>query len=205
MANGSPGAPALDPSLVAEALRRVDAGQHRDDVARDLTAEGRQISVATIRRAQAAQKAAPAAPKATRARKPAPRRQAAMAKASTRAAAPPAPPEPIALMADTLDELRAALAQTKGQLQALAGKQGYAATGNLFDKLLKTMAAVERERRRPGEDLSAVMAKGAAAVAKIRQGAATVSAREADTGCCARCGGKLTEEQRDARRGKAAA
>jgi hypothetical protein len=195
------GRPPTDPKLVAEALRRVDAGMHRDDVAAQLAVEGRPISVATIRRAQASRKPSKA-PKAPRV---APRRKKPLAP-------PPRPavvaPAPIPLLPDALEELTAALELTKGQLAAAAGRHGYGQIGNLFDKLLKTKAAIEAQRARPGADLAALLAKGPLAVAKIRQGRAMLARQEIDSGCCAACGGgpggKLTDEQLTERRTRAA-
>lgn len=190
--------PPTDPTIVAEALRRVAGGQHRDDVARDLTAEGRDISSRTIRRAQAAAKP-PAPPVPPPLPKPAkPPRPAT--KAARRLPAPaakplPPPPAPVALLPDVLDELRGFLALTKGQLEAAAGRQGYAAIGQLADKLAARIAAIEVARRPAGGEGAAILARGPAALAKIRAGRGILAARELASGDCAACGGKLSEEQ----------
>lgn len=167
--------PRLPEELVEEALRRVEAGQHRDDVAAALTAEGRRISSASIRLAQRLAKRTPAPRKAPSRRPPPP------------LPAPGAPPP----ILDALAEIDALIASTKGHQAALVGKQGYSGAGTLLVSLIKLRAAIERERSKPGADLAALLAKGPAAVQKIKQGAAVLAAREAESGVCARCGGKL--------------
>lgn len=163
----------LTHELVEEALRRVDAGEHRADVAADLTAQGRPISARAIRRAQDARKRAPVLPK----RPP----------GAKRAFAPPPSLPPL----DALAEIEALIASTKGHQSALVGKQGYSGAGTLLVSLIKLRAAIERERAKPDADVSALLAKGPQAIAKIRAGAMVIEARERATGQCARCGGKL--------------
>jgi hypothetical protein len=180
------GRPPADPAIVAEALRRVAAGAHRDDVAAEMTTEGKTISVATIRRAQAAAGVAPprAAPKAKR--REAPR---AARRKPAKVGRLPAAPKPIPLLPDALDELTQALEQTKGHLDALVGKQGFSAAGNLLRQLLVTKAAIERERRPVGSEAAQLLARGAAGVRKILDGVEVIEARERETGVCARCAG----------------
>jgi hypothetical protein len=108
---------------------------------------------------------------------------------------PVVPTLPAATVSDPLAEIDAMVALTKDQIFALVGKQGYAAAGNLFDKLLKTRAAIERERAKPGQELGAILAKGSQALAKIRAGRATVEAAEARSRCCARCGAPLVAKE----------
>jgi hypothetical protein len=173
----SRGRPPTPRETVEEALRRIDAGQHRNDVAVELTTEGRPISVATIRRAEDArkEKAQPRSPE------PEP------------LAPPPSPPPvpPVPPVLDAVTEIDALISSTKGHQSALVGKQGYSGAGTLLVSLIKLRAAIERERSKPGAELSSLLAKGPAAVAKIRQGAAVIAAREAETGLCARCGAKI--------------
>ena len=94
----------------------------------------------------------------------------------------------MALLPDLLAELTAGIEQVKGAWIELAGKQGFAAAGNLYDKLIKTRAAIEAARKPEGSEAAQILARGAGAVAKIKAGVEVLEAREASSGRCARCG-----------------
>ena len=87
------------------------------------------------------------------------------------------------------------LANTKGHQQALLGKQGYSASGTLLVSLLKLKSAIERERAKPADDASALLAKGPVAIAKIKAGAETLRRQETASGKCCRCGAALPAER----------
>jgi len=160
------------------------------------------VSVQGLYDAQRRRDGAPGGPKPAKRAKGSKR-----ASAGHRRSAPPArrgPPKRIAPAGDILAELTDLLALSKGQLMDLVGTKGYATVGALVDKIAARINAIQLSRRDAGGEGAAILARGAQAVAKIRQGRATLLAREVDTGCCAACGGQLGEEQLAERKARAA-
>lgn len=117
--------------------------------------------------------------------------QAAPAVRAVPAEAPAAPGAPL----DVRLELLELLGWTKGMiLEARTTRKGFPALGQLMDKIAARITAIDVSRQDTGSEVVAVLAKGPVAVAKIRQGIATVAAREVEQGACARCGAALAAE-----------
>lgn len=78
---------------------------------------------------------------------------------------------------------------------------------NLVQAHVRVRSAIEnmrKGRKDTGSELAAIMAKGPQAIEKIRAGRRMLARQEVASGCCAACGGKLSDEQVAERKVRAA-
>jgi len=142
--------------------------------------------------------------KAEAARKPPAARRGPARRGTGRPAAGKRPPARLPKVhEDPLVELRATWGEIKAGKNELEGPKGLAQLANVEIGLAKTLEALGRGRRDAGAEVREVLARGPEALRKIRQGRAAIAVRELESGCCATCGGKLSEEQLAERKARA--
>jgi hypothetical protein len=182
-----------NPAWVAAGLELVEGGMSPEEAAAELKRLGTPISWRTLRRAgataQGVQRPPEAAPTRQAATKPAkgpPRASNGPSTNASRSAS-----RERELDVDPVVELQKSWNAIKAQVRAADGPRGLAGLVGAELAIAKTIIAIQKGRETAGSEVAAVLAKGAATVAKVRQGVAAVARREAEQGTCCRCGAAL--------------
>lgn len=105
---------------------------------------------------------------------------------------------------DPITELEETSDLLKDKLNEHVDTRGLSNLVQAHVRVTNAIESLRKGRKDTGSELAAIMAKGPQAIEKIRAGRRMLARQEVASGCCAACGGKLSDEQVAERKVRAA-